>query len=315
MIMEKQVQIHEEPNKCFIDPEAPKSRKRKQPNHIYHAEQDHLTSSSLKTLLRSPAHWMYGRDNPKAETAAMRFGTAFHTAFLEPEEFKKEYIVMPVFNNRTNAGKAERAEWEEKNAGKTFISEPEYESIDQMRKSLLQNPAVMNLMGSGHAEHSFYSHLHTQLMGDEPDEWSPIKVKCRPDFLRKDFTVVSLKTTKNASPDEFARTCAKFKYALSEAFYLDILSQFAKRQLYKVYMVVVESEAPYGVSVYKCSQEFLTEGRHQYRKALKKYLYCNRSEIWHGYEIDSTEKDGTLDLNLPGFGYDQVLFDKSFKQF
>jgi len=308
--------IHEEPNRCFIDPNAPKKRRNTMPNHIYHAEEHHLSSSDLKTILRSPMHWKHGKDNPeeKKKSAVMVFGSAFHTALLEPNLFDKEFVVAPKFDARTKDGKAAKAEWESKNQGRTYISQPEVDKITEMKRSVLANPYVLDLLSSGTAEASFFTHLNTQLIGDDGD-WTPIKVKCRPDFLRKDYTYVSVKTADNASPEEFARVCAKFKYDLSEAFYLDILSQFAKRQLRKVYMLVVEKDPPFAHIIYKCPEEFIAEGRHKYRKALKKYLYSLRSERFQGYEIDSTDKDGTLDVKLPGYGFDNVLFDKSFKQF
>ena len=188
------------------------------------------------------------------------------------------------------------------------------EKIKEMKQSLLLNPTVLKLMDSGYPEHSFYTQLNTQLMGDD-DEWTPIKVKVRPDFLRKNYDIVSVKTAVDASPAGFAKACVQGHYALSEAFYLDVLSQFAKRQLYNVYIVVIEKDPPYANAVYKCSQEFINEGRNQYRKALKKYLYSIKADNFMGYEIDSNNSDGTLDIKLPGYGFDNLLFSKSFKEF
>ena len=39
-------------------------------------------------------------------------GSAIHCLLLEPDEFKDRFIIAPPFNRRTNAGKAEEAEFQ-----------------------------------------------------------------------------------------------------------------------------------------------------------------------------------------------------------
>lgn len=51
-----------------------------------------VTKSKLDLIDRSPAHLKYALDNPREETKALRVGTAFHCAVLEPEKFINEYF-------------------------------------------------------------------------------------------------------------------------------------------------------------------------------------------------------------------------------
>ena len=53
-----------------------------------------MSSSGLQQFRRSPAHYHWSRANPVAETDAMRFGTAVHTAILEPGLFDATYVTM-----------------------------------------------------------------------------------------------------------------------------------------------------------------------------------------------------------------------------
>jgi len=59
----------------------------------YHANPA-LGHSALIKLLRSPVHYVHYRSVPGKDTPAKLFGTAFHTAVLEPERFAHEYAVV-----------------------------------------------------------------------------------------------------------------------------------------------------------------------------------------------------------------------------
>lgn len=51
------------------------------------------SASFLKAMKRSPYHAQHRRLNPPEPSAAMRFGTAWHTAFFEPHRFALEYAI------------------------------------------------------------------------------------------------------------------------------------------------------------------------------------------------------------------------------
>lgn len=76
------------------------------PNEIYHGDRTAVSSSGLKLLLRSPAHFVAGQGASEETTAALEFGTALHTALLEPEKYREQYVTKPDINRRTKEGKA-----------------------------------------------------------------------------------------------------------------------------------------------------------------------------------------------------------------
>ena len=84
-----------------------------------------VSSSMLKTILRSPAHYKaaYLSGAPRKEpTASMVLGSLTHTLFLEPEQFNGEYIIAPAWDARTKEGKAVRDAFLAAAEGKTVIT-------------------------------------------------------------------------------------------------------------------------------------------------------------------------------------------------
>lgn len=78
---------------------------------VYHmpAEQYHatvaLSKSGLDQFQRSPAHYKAWLEGAKEEpTPAMVFGSAFHCAVLERDEYAKRYVIFEG-DRRTKAGK------------------------------------------------------------------------------------------------------------------------------------------------------------------------------------------------------------------
>jgi exodeoxyribonuclease VIII len=81
-------------------------------NDTYRAA-DGVSKSELSWLLKNPAMFEWAKNAPvdDEKTDALVSGSAFHCAVLEPQEFASRYAAAPVFNMRTNDGKAQHAEW------------------------------------------------------------------------------------------------------------------------------------------------------------------------------------------------------------
>ena len=60
----------------------------------YHGNKVAVGHSSLVRIMRSPAHFQEYVTNPPEPSAAMAFGTAVHSAVLEPAAFASEYAVF-----------------------------------------------------------------------------------------------------------------------------------------------------------------------------------------------------------------------------
>lgn len=200
--------------------------------------------------MRSPAHAKYDRENPRDPTPAMLMGTLVHARVLEPLTVADRFVVeIEGINKRTKDGKAEYAQWEASVAGKTIVPRDTWDRSILTAQAIASHPAVRLLMSAGQAEVSlFWEH---PLYG--------IPCKCRPDFLRDDLTIIDLKTTADASPEAFARTCARLNYHAGHAHYSDgVTATLGKPRSF--ILIAAEPEPPYGVAVYELDAEAIEAG-------------------------------------------------------
>lgn len=74
------------------------------PNADYHSGPG-ISKSGLDLIAKSPAHYFHAINaaNDNEPTDAQAFGTAFHALLLEPEEFKKTYVVELCRDDWPNA--------------------------------------------------------------------------------------------------------------------------------------------------------------------------------------------------------------------
>lgn len=257
------------------------------PADQYHAHSA-VGHSGLVRIMRSPAHYKEWADNPPEPTPAMVFGTAFHTALLEPDRFSQSYVEAPKFDRRTKEGKAAAEAWEAEHAGKTALTAEQMNAIEQMVASVKQHAGAAGLLANGMAEMSgFWS-----------DPETGIECKCRPDWLAmagETVTgIVDVKTCVDASADGFARAIATLGYDLQAAFYQDGLKAMTGRTI-PFYFAAIEKDAPYAVAAYKASEEVIEVGRAKYRGALQLLQWCRENDRWPAYQ-----PNGEIEtINLP----------------
>lgn len=251
--------------------------------------------SGLVRIMRSPAHYQQYVSNPPSPTPAMEFGTAAHTAILEPDRFGQTYVVAPKFDRRTKEGKAQAEAWEAANTGKTALTADQMDAIQKMVANIKAHNGAAGLLANGLAEMS----------GFWIDQETGIECKCRPDFLSMGGSpfdgnidriagIVDVKTCTDASADGFARSIATLGYDVQAAFYQDGLKALTGRTI-PFYFVAVEKDAPYAVACYKASDEVIEIGRAKYRAALQLLKWCRDNDQWPGYQPNGEIEE----INLP----------------
>ena len=260
-------------------------------NADYHSMTS-VSSSQLKTILRSPAHYhaAYLAGAPRKEpTASMVLGSLTHTLFLEPEQFNSEYIIAPAWDARTKEGKAVRDAFLAAAEGKTVITQEQHDTARMMAKAL-RGHAINEAMTDGHAEASIFW----------TDDQTGLACRIRPDYhiapsdVWPAGLIIDVKTTDDARPEAFARTCVTYGYDLSAAMYCDgFQTHYGTDEPPLFLLLVVERDAPHAVACYECSPEMLDKGSEKYRKALDLLTICRLSEEWPGYD------SGIQLLNLP----------------
>ena len=234
-------------------------------NKEYHADPA-VSKSHLDQIARSAYHYWARYLNPDRQTvkptAAMLFGTLVHTAVLEPDELRNRYDLAP--DRRTKAGKELAADMEAR--GITPVSAADMDAALAMAGAVRSHQAAAELLRHGQAEQSFW--------WDDAD--TGMRCKCRPDWLNG-ATCVDLKTTTDASPAGFAKSCAAFRYHVQADHYLAGLP--AERFVF----IAVEKTYPYAVGVYQLDADAMAHGAELRRQNMRMIADCRAINEWPGY--------------------------------
>lgn len=240
------------------------------------------SKSGLDIIRRSPMHFAYRASaaNDNKATAAQAFGSAFHCAVLEPDRFAETYVVAPKCDRRTKEGKQTWQDFIDANPRAEHLTADEMETLQGMCAAVRAHPAASKLLSAaGRAERSFYWR----------DPETGELLRCRPDYLRDDGIIVDLKSTHDASPEEFMRSIANWRYHVQAPFYIDGVNEAIRQadlsmaRAKAFVFIAVEKTAPYAVGVYMLDAESMEVGRLEYRADLRTLAECRASGVWRGY--------------------------------
>ena len=238
-------------------------------NEVYHADRSAVSVSGLKQILRSPAHFRAFLDGQRKETPAMLFGTAIHTRLLEPDVFASEYVVAPAGDKRTTEWK----EFQIANANKKILTIDQVATLEGMERSAHSHRSLFSLLRAGLKEHTIIWQ----------DKITGIWLKIRPDCLCPDGICLDIKSTEDASPAEFGRSCVNFDYDLQSAVYLDGLREVFGRDFDFAFGALEKSE-PFGAALYGAPEEMLLRGQRRFRQALTTLKHCRDTGQWPSYQ-------------------------------
>lgn len=245
----------------------------------YHSLKDFVSSSHLKELAKSPAHYKASINAPSERTAALEFGDAAHCYMLQPDVFSSRFVAMPEAI-KVKRGKEYDA-FQAANAGKTVLSKNDLDALKGMSEAFKSHKTASTFTGveNGIAELScFFTH-------------EGLNCKIRPDYLPGSAIIVDYKTTENASPAEFQRSCVKYSYDIQAGFYtlgMEILTGVQ----HKFVFIAQEKKAPYEIAVYEASSDFIDRGRSKAIGLLEILKECRETGIYPGYP----DEIQTLDL-------------------
>ena len=247
--------------------------------------------SRLKVIDKSPLAFQWALRHPREETEAMAFGTAFHLALLEPELFQESYVVTPDFGDlravegRTTkeegkANKLRKAEWLDKNQGKSFLDAGDADRIASMVAAVqAHGPARDCLRGAK----------------EQVIQWvdGPTGLACKARVDVRGDRIVDVKTATDVSPRGFGRQAANLLYHGQVAWYNDgAIAAGVATRLELPRFLVAQSVAPFDVAVYEVSAIQLEAGRKLWRRLLDRFFSCSATDWWPG--VAPTVK--TLDL-------------------
>lgn len=260
-------------------------------NELYHKGEG-ISSSDIKEILKSPAHYLAKKAAPTEATPEMIKGTLVHALILEPETFENEFHIGDGFKYRT--GK-EYQKLVDANPGKYIILKEEFEEANRIALAVAeqakQNENLFNLL-QGKKEVSFYS-----------EHKSGVLCKARPDILNPNGSIVDLKTARDASFDSFQKALVDLQYFISAAYYLKVVGDVFKANKFpdeaptKFKFIVVETKAPYPVAIYGLEQSAIQFGDFLIEKAIEKYAEAVATDTWSGYPKEE------IAIGLPNYTF------------
>mgnify|MGYP003678746018 CR=1 FL=1 len=227
-------------------------------DNTYYEDCMYMSNSMLKIFIeKCPRHYGYRLENPIKPTAAMKFGTAFHMLMLEGlDKFKANYVQGPDVDKRTTLGKVTLAKFNQTIGDREVVSPKDFNKLMIMHSELLENKNY-NLIEECNEIEQIY-------LWENKDVNMLCKGKLDAVNTRGKY-IVDLKTTKNASPENFTELIMNAKYHMQAAYYLDALGYD------DYYIVAIEKDAPYCICTYKLSKNIINQGRELYMSGLQYY--------------------------------------------
>jgi hypothetical protein len=225
-----------------------------------------LSSSSAKLLLKSPKAYKFAMNYGTEDTPALRAGSLFHWAILEPDVFEKQ-IFVDVQSRNTKKFKEAKEEH-----GRVFTIKEKHDA-ERLADHFLRNEHAMRLIQD--------SEFEVAAIGTLPDIDFPFRGKA--DVLGKN-RIVDLKTTADIRAFEIS---AKRKYHYDMQCY--IYSHLFDID-YRNFTFCVIDKATLDIGIWDCSEEFYLEGKRKVEQAINVY---NQFFI-KNHDIDSYCLTGTL---------------------
>lgn len=233
-----------------------------------------LNASFLIDMVRSPAHAVQHRMQNEA-TPAMAFGSAFHAAVLEPDEFSKKYRELPPMDFRTKAGKETKAALIAASPEAVLLSADDAAQIRSMQFSISKHEIASKLC-SGEGEHEFVL------------QWQQGDVPCKARIDRRKVhnshyaDVCDLKTTSDATFRGFSQSVVKYGYHMQAAWYIEGLKRNNIR-CDRFCFICIETVAPFAVAVYELDELLIEIANEEIAKQFEIYKECQKSGKWPAY--------------------------------
>ena len=244
-----------------------------------------VSNSYLSRLAITPAHARV----KEPDSLSKSLGRMVHTMVLESvEEFNVQYVVAPVVDKRTKAGKAEWAEFVEGNT-RIAITQDDLNKVNAIYEAVLSHPRAAELLSENVSE--------STIIWEDPE--TGILCKARPDAVPNDHNfLIDLKTTRDASPQGFTRAIMNYGYYRQAAHYLNGMRVVSGLHYDSFIFIAVEKVEPYRVGCYTLDRAFLGYGETEIERLMQVDLACKEQGYPH-YTPDTHTGEYESELELP----------------
>jgi len=211
-----------------------------------HLGKNALSSSSLKTILKSPKTYRnilnYG--DPNSDSPALAAGKLAHWMILEPHKINKLHFVDATTKN-TKIYKEAKAKY-----GEVFLTK-EKNAAERLTDAVLRNEAAIKLLNK-----SEFEVPQVQMLDGLP-------FRAKADIIQGD-TIIDYKTT--AELNTFKYSADKYGYDLQAWLYLKLFDK-------KKFTFLVIDKASTDIGIFETTDEFLARGENKFKQAVDNYKY------------------------------------------
>lgn len=293
------------------------------PAEVYHSW-PFASNSRLGKLVppSTPAHLKTYLEEPPVERRSWREGRVVHARVLEPKMFKRDYVLAQQCQADTAKGdqcsKEGTARLKRSGEWLCAIHQRPHEEDDFDHDLVVLKPADKDLAeGIAKAVHAHPTAgaflaaeggaTEVSLVWDDPE--TGVRCKARLDYYNPELAggvAMDLKSTVDASPQEFARHAFKFGYMRQGTFYLWGLKEL-ELPCAHYSIVAAEKAKPHAVAVHRITEQAIGgipgPGEPAYhcagnvRALLRVWDRCQKTGIYPAYP------DEVQDLSLPEWAW------------
>lgn len=268
------------------------------PDHVYHSWSHAINQSTLKTLRSlTPNAAHYQLMFPKPPTPAMQFGTALHTAVLQPDELER-FVVKGLEVTRQSA--ANKVLWEaheDAHSGKIIIPHKGstkvkgWDDLMRVQEALAGHPmakSLINMEGVQREIAIIWTDPATGLL-------CRAKLDLLGRWLKKYNVICDLKSSdSDLSDDALRRAIGDFGYDQQATMYLDGMAALSQAmghpEVPRIFVFLfVQPKPPYGVRAIQLDEYALKNGRWKNQKAMEIWAKCVENDEYPDWPNRVTE--------------------------
>lgn len=232
-----------------------------------------------RLLTRSPLHawWGHPRLNPQwqpTESEAFDLGAAVHDLVIEGRTDRIRVIQADSWRTKEARDLRDAARAD---GMLPLLPDQATAVLAMVGPALAAIELSPDLMGLGE--------LDPEQTFIWQDESTGAWLRCRPDWVTRDLTIIlSYKTTSaSAEPEAFARSIMSFGYDLQAAFEIAGVEAACGARVTHYIWVVQEVQPPYAVSLVGMSPEMRHYGLSRFDLAVSRWADCLNNDRWPGY--------------------------------
>lgn len=174
----------------------------------------------------------------------MELGTAIHTAVLEPERFKSEYLLLADAKDRRSSLYKEATKL---HGTERVLVSSEIDNVTGMAQATtLNREYVEEYLNQTH-------HIELSFFGTCQD--TGVKIKCRFDMLTESGKALDLKKTQDIRLEALSRTVFNYRYHIQDAFYSRVYAAVTGKPLESYSFFCIEEQSPHSNIIFTLCQE------------------------------------------------------------